>query len=310
MKKDESLSCGIVKRIVCITIVLIILLGVGVLAGTSSLNSVTIVFADNTELTVITSKSKVSEILEENNIILLDEESVNPGLDENIDGNREIIISRGNNDETENKQIASEEILSSYSSIVEKIIKEQEEIPFETITKEASSSEDGETVNKVVQEGQNGIKEITYKVKYQDDVEIERTKLSETVIQEPVNKIVQLSKKTTSRSGSRTDSTASTVAAPTSGTVFKITAYCACRQCCGSYANGITATGTRATAGRTIAVDKSVIPLGSSVNINGHIYTAEDTGGAIKGNRIDIYFSNHAEALSWGVRYLPVQIVQ
>ncbi len=309
MKKDESLSCGIIKRIAVIAIILIILLGAGVLAGTSKLNSVTIIFFDNTELTVITSKAKVSEILEENNIILLDDEKVTPGLDENIDGNRVITITRGTDEEVENDLIETSEILSSYSSIVEKIVKEQEEIPFETITKEVESSEDGEKVNKVIQEGKNGIKEITYKIKYQDDVEVERTQLSEEIIQEPVNKIVQLSVKTTSRSGSRTDSTVATTAVPTSGTVFKVTAYCACRQCCGSYANGITASGTKATAGRTIAVDTSVIPLGSSVNINGHIYTAEDTGGAIKGNRIDIYFSNHAEALSWGVRYVPVQIV-
>ena len=72
---------------------------------------------------------------------------------------------------------------------------------------------------------------------------------------------------------------------PPSGTslgVFKITHYCACPICCGEYSNGITASGTTAQAGRTIAVDPSLIPLGSSVVINGHTYVAEDTGGAIK----------------------------
>ena len=228
MKKNENLSLGIVKRIVCIAIVLIILLGVGVLAGTSRLNSVKIIFADNTELNVITSKSKVSEILEENNIILLEDEYVKPGLDSKIDGNREIIISREDIQEVENKEIESSEILNSYSSIVEKIVKEQEEIPFETITKEVNSSETGEKVNKVIQEGQNGIKEITYKVKYQDDVEIEKTKLSEVVIKEPVNKIIQLSVQTTSRAGSRT------AAAPTyTGSLSDYQAYA--KQRCYAY---------------------------------------------------------------------------
>ena len=228
MKKNENLSLGIVKRIVCIAIVLIILLGVGVLAGTSRLNSVKIIFADNTELNVITSKSKVSEILEENNIILLEDEYVKPGLDSKIDGNREIIISREDIQEVENKEIESSEILNSYSSIVEKIVKEQEEIPFETITKEVNSSETGEKVNKVIQEGQNGIKEITYKVKYQDDVEIEKTKLSEVVIKEPVNKIIQLSVQTTSRAGSRT------AAAPTyTGSLRDYQAYA--KQRCYAY---------------------------------------------------------------------------
>lgn len=88
--------------------------------------------------------------------------------------------------------------------------------------------------------------------------------------------------------------------------VFKITHYCACSICCGEYSNGITASGTTAQAGRTIAVDPSLIPLGSSVVINGHIYVAEDTGGAIKGNRIDVFVSSHSEALANGVYYAEV----
>ena len=88
--------------------------------------------------------------------------------------------------------------------------------------------------------------------------------------------------------------------------VFKITHYCACSICCGEYSNGITASGTTAQAGRTIAVDPSLIPLGSSVVINGHTYVAEDTGGAIKGNRIDVFVSSHSEALANGVYYAEV----
>lgn len=90
---------------------------------------------------------------------------------------------------------------------------------------------------------------------------------------------------------------------------FKLTAYCACEQCCGEYANGITATGTVATQGRTIAVDPSVIPYGSEVIINGHTYIAEDCGGAIKENRIDVYFDNHSDALQFGVQYADVYIM-
>lgn len=61
-----------------------------------------------------------------------------------------------------------------------------------------------------------------------------------------------------------------------------------------------TATGTVPTAGRTIAIDPSVIPYGSEVVIDGHTYIAEDCGGAIKGNRIDIVVDTHAEALQLG----------
>lgn len=87
---------------------------------------------------------------------------------------------------------------------------------------------------------------------------------------------------------------------------FLLTAYCNCTSCCGQYAGGPTATGTTPTAGRTIAVDPSVIPYGSRVVINGNTYVAEDCGGAIKGNRIDVYFDSHEEALNFGVQYADV----
>lgn len=85
---------------------------------------------------------------------------------------------------------------------------------------------------------------------------------------------------------------------------FKVTAYCACSKCCGSHANGITATGTTVTAGRTIAVDKNVIPLGTTVYINGVPYVAEDTG--VRGKTIDLYMESHSAALQWGVQYCTV----
>lgn len=83
---------------------------------------------------------------------------------------------------------------------------------------------------------------------------------------------------------------------------FKLTAYCPCSKCCGKWANGITATGTTAKANHTIAVDPRVIPYGSVVCIEGYgTYVAEDCGGAIKGNRIDIFYNTHSEALNSGV---------
>jgi 3D (Asp-Asp-Asp) domain-containing protein len=89
---------------------------------------------------------------------------------------------------------------------------------------------------------------------------------------------------------------------------FTITHYCACSRCCGK-SDGVTATGTQATEGRTIAVDPEVIPYGTKVLIDGHEYIAEDTGGAIRGNKIDIYVDSHQEAISRGrvVREVFVQ---
>lgn len=93
------------------------------------------------------------------------------------------------------------------------------------------------------------------------------------------------------------------------GVLFRCTAYCGCRKCCGK-SDGITASGTIAEEGRTIGVDTSVIPLGATVIIAGDVYIAEDTGGAIKGNQIDIYFDSHEEALAFGVRYLKVEVIE
>lgn len=89
---------------------------------------------------------------------------------------------------------------------------------------------------------------------------------------------------------------------------FVITAYCPCEKCCGEYADGITATGTVATEGRTCAVDPEVIPLGTEIEIDGVKYIAEDVGGAIKGRRIDICFNDHRSALQYGVKCKEVYV--
>lgn len=91
---------------------------------------------------------------------------------------------------------------------------------------------------------------------------------------------------------------------------FRITHYCPCSICCGPWANGITSTGVTATTNRTIAVEPSQIPYGSKVVINGQVYVAEDCGGAIKKNCIDIYVASHEEGESKGVYYTDVYLVQ
>lgn len=91
-------------------------------------------------------------------------------------------------------------------------------------------------------------------------------------------------------------------AAQTQERTFTVTAYCPCEKCCGAYANGYTATGEKATQGVTIAADPDVLPMGTEIELDGHTYTVQDTGGAIAGNRLDLYFDSHEDALRWGVR--------
>ena len=201
VKSKENASISIMK-ILCISIILILISGIGVMAVSAKLNNVKIILQNGYEMTVLTSKTKVSDILEENNIILEDDEKSVPGLDEEVSEETSIVIKNKSEQEVQIAQISEtgvetslDDLLKNYAPITEKIVVEQVTIPYETITKEATCSGD-ETRNKVVQNGQDGLKEITYKIKYQNETEIEKTVLSEVVIKEPVNKIVQIQKVT------------------------------------------------------------------------------------------------------------------
>ena len=311
MKREEKASFSIIK-IICVSIILVLISGIGVMAVSNNLKDVTIVLQNGYEMTAFTSKSTVSEILDENNIVLNENQKTIPDLTSQVEAGDVIKITDKSYNEVqiakvseEGVQTSLEQLLQSYAPITEKIITEQVSIPFETITKNTAGTTT-DTTSKVLQEGKEGIKEVTYKVKYQNDVEIERITLSETVIQEPVNKIVQVNKKVTSRGSSTSRTSLPSTTASTSGQIYKITAYCPCSKCCGK-SNGITASGTKATAGRTVAASSN-FALGTKLNINGHIYTVEDRGGAINGNKIDIFVNSHSEALAWGVRYLPVSV--
>jgi 3D (Asp-Asp-Asp) domain-containing protein len=89
---------------------------------------------------------------------------------------------------------------------------------------------------------------------------------------------------------------------------YKVTGYCPCPHCCGRWSDGITASGTKATQGRTIAGDPTHFDMGTCLSLPGlGQRTVEDTGSAIKGRRIDVYFDSHEDALRWGVRWLPVK---
>lgn len=86
---------------------------------------------------------------------------------------------------------------------------------------------------------------------------------------------------------------------------FKLTAYCPCRSCSGGYGRSTTL-GPKAKAKHTIAADKSVLPLGTKVIIDGQLYRVEDTGSAVKGKVIDIFFDHHSETEKFGVKHKEV----
>ncbi|MCG3181411.1 MAG: hypothetical protein BIFFINMI_03804 [Phycisphaerae bacterium] len=97
--------------------------------------------------------------------------------------------------------------------------------------------------------------------------------------------------------------------------LMRVTAYCACRQCCGPLVRGITASGqpVSTNGGHFVAADRSV-PFGTLVSVPGYAggrpVPVLDRGGAIHGQRIDVFFPSHEQARAWGVRWLPVTILK
>lgn len=85
---------------------------------------------------------------------------------------------------------------------------------------------------------------------------------------------------------------------------FLLTGYCPCASCCDKI-DGQTASGAYATSNHTIAAD-SRFDFGTELVIDGQVYTVEDRGGAIKGNRIDVFFDTHSEALDFGKKYVSI----
>lgn len=96
---------------------------------------------------------------------------------------------------------------------------------------------------------------------------------------------------------------------------MEVTAYCPCKKCCGPLAQGITASGKRVNYnnGEFVAADRS-IKFGTKLIIPGYAGSnpveVTDRGGAIKGNKLDVYFHSHQEALNWGRQKLTVTVVE
>lgn len=162
----------------------------------------------------------------------------------------------------------------------------EEPVAFKTVEKDDSSLNEG--TSKVVTEGKNGIDKVTYQITYVDGVESSIKEVGRETVTAAVDKVVA--------NGTRINFNGTSYSRKL---VVKAYAYTG---------GGITAMGTRARVGE-IAVDPSVIPLGSTVYIEGvGARRAEDTGGNIKGNTIDIYMNTESQCRSWGVRYVTVYI--
>ena len=332
MKRDDKASISL-KKVISISIILLFVMGIGVMAANSKVTCVKIISVDGYETNIYTGKTKVSEILEENHIVVSQNEKVIPALDENISDNNTIkIISSNESDivlaEEEPEELSVENVLEDYNSVTEKIVKEKVTIPYETETNDKSAG-DGEKIEKITQNGVDGLKEIAYLMKYENGEEIEKIQLAENLVQEPVNCIKEIKNKpvpvVTSRSAtsveaeeiqssgsSRGSALAERVEGMTPEVVTMNASAYSADECGG---NTATASGARARVYYTIATDQRYYPMGTIVYIpyfadypNGGWFIAQDTGGAIKGNKIDVFMNNLSECNRFGRRNLECYV--
>jgi len=335
MKTNEKASLQVLK-ITIVTLILIFTCSIAVRAFNSELNTVKIVLANNYEMNILTTKTKISEILEESHIVVLPDETIFPDKDSEIGENKTIKITKTGSEESkvielaDSEEIVSlEQILGNYTSITEKIETVDEVIPYETITKNTSSVSSKDRVNQVLQQGKDGLKRVTYKVKYQNDIEVSRTVVKEKIIKKAVNKIVQVTVATSRSDVGRYGSTSVAEAQANSSALAKkvagitpivktlnTSAYTAstCDKKPTDKGYGITASGAKVKSWYTVAAGKAY-PMGTVIYIpalknkpNGGWFVVQDRGGAIKNNKLDIYMSTYNECIQFGRKNLECYI--
>lgn len=335
----ESFSNGPTKAIIikgAITITVVVVTAVTIM----SMRKTLIISIDGKEETFVTYKGTVKDVLHEKGIALAAKDKVQPSLESKVSEKETIKLKtaipvevKANGiqvqvltaeDTIEDMLDAEEETLQeqgiefdkevdevspSLDSTIDgdinvqlvkvqtKNLVEKQPINFDTIVEK--SEELDSSVQKVKSEGVNGEKEITYQIVYKDGVEVSRNVKSTKTIVEPQNQVVL-------------KGTGHVYASRGGGNItYKKKISCSATAYSG---HSSTATGRRPVRNEgglsTIAVDPSVIPLGSKVYVDGYGYAiASDTGGAIKGDRIDVYFNSSSECNSWGRRSTNVLVV-
>lgn len=185
----------------------------------------------------------------------------------------------------------------------------EEEIPQDEVQQERTYLAAGSST--VVSEGRPGIRECTYDVRYENDVEVSRVELGYKLLREPESRILGVGPSTTAVLATK-DAEGNPVvhtAQTEDGASFYYKEQFEIETTAYTWTGNTTYTGTWPKHG-TIAVDPTVIPLGTKVYIVGYGFaTAEDTGGAIKGNIVDLYMDTENECLSWGRRDVVIYIL-
>ncbi len=229
---------------------------------------------------VWSTSTTVGDFLKQQGIVLKKLDRTNPDANQKVKPNDEIKVIR----------------VKKVTDVVE------EPIEYAIVTKKDSNLSQGE--QKVIQHGQKGLVQKLYEVVKENGKEVSRSLIKKNVVKESKSKVVAVgSKQLTNQVSRGSQETAREL-------YVNSTAYTSnCNGC-----SSRTATGINLNANpniKLIAVDPRVIPLGSKVYVEGYGYAiAGDTGGAIKGNFIDVYFENKSDAYRWGRRYVKIRILK
>ena len=260
------------------------LLSLGIVtANYIAFNKEVVLIVNGQEIEVNSFQSDVQGVLDENNIDYNSNDIISEDLDASLEDGMKIEVN----------QVTKETII------------ETEDIPYDTVMKKDSTLLKGE--KEVVQKVKKGSKEFTYEAEYKELKLVSKKLIEEKIIKEPKNKIIKKGtevKKQKSQKETKTVSKKSSNAKSNLGKKITVsaTAYSG---------DGITSRGTVPKWG-TIAVDPSVIPYGSKIYIPqfDQYFIAEDCGGGIKGNKIDIFMNSESQCNNWGKRIIDIYIVE
>lgn len=240
-------------------------------------------FSDGGEEEQVWSTSTtVADFLSQRGIELKDLDRVEPSMEETIKEDGIVKVTR----------------VEKVTDVVEEPIK------YAVVTKKDDSLNKG--AEKVVTQGAEGLVSKQFEVVKENGKEISRKLVNEKTIKEKQDKVVAVGTKVAAAT-----QVVSRGSAPAGGKEMYVsaTAYTAgCNGC-----SGVTATGLNLKANpnaKVIAVDPRVIPLGTKVYVEGYGYAiASDTGSAVKGNKIDVFFANKSDAYRWGRKTVKIKIL-
>ncbi|MBB6447485.1 ubiquitin-like domain-containing protein [Bacillus benzoevorans] len=237
-------------------------------------------FDGGTEKKVWSTSTTVAGFLTQQGITLTDLDRVEPMLEERVIENSVINVIR----------------VEKVTDVVE------EPIGYAVVAQKDENLPSG--TEKIITDGKEGLVSRQYEVIKENGVEVSRNVISEQMIRDKQDKVVAVGTKL------QPIQVASRGNEPGREMYVVATAYTAsCSGCSGTTATGINLHVN--SDAKVIAVDPSVIPLGSKVYVEGYGYAiAADTGGAIKGNKIDVFIASKAEAYRWGRRTVKIKILE